>query len=42
LTENDLNRSEGTSLHTMYVDKPLRGHGLMRIALSAQREMPVG
>jgi hypothetical protein len=35
LAENDLNRSEGTSLHTMYfdkyVDKPLRGHGLMPV-----------
>jgi hypothetical protein len=31
LAENDLNHSEGTSLHTMYVDKPLRGQGLMLV-----------
>jgi hypothetical protein len=31
VAENDLNRSEGTSLHTMYVGKPLRGDGLMSV-----------
>jgi hypothetical protein len=35
LAENDLSRSEGTSLHTMdfdkYVDKPLCGRGLMPV-----------